>query len=98
MRLTLISQFEILILDHCALNLCIFNQIQIEYMNVFRSSHLVVLSKPQILLNQEGALTGSLLSCIDKTVTAFGKRLFRTWLARPLLRVVDINDRLTGIR
>jgi DNA mismatch repair protein MSH6 len=38
------------------------------------------LANLEILLNQDGTASGSLLSLIDRTSTAFGKRLFRQWL------------------
>jgi hypothetical protein len=50
----------------------------------------------EILSNSDGSSTGSLISFIDKTVTSFGKRRFRQWVSRPLFKVVDIQERLTG--
>uniref|UniRef100_A0A7S0GJU7 DNA mismatch repair proteins mutS family domain-containing protein n=1 Tax=Amorphochlora amoebiformis TaxID=1561963 RepID=A0A7S0GJU7_9EUKA len=51
----------------------------------------------EILRNDEGGKKGSLLAHIDKTVTAFGKRLITEWLIRPLIRKSDINERLAAV-
>ena len=40
---------------------------------------------------------GSLLWVLDKTKTAMGHRLIRTWLERPLLSPVQINHRLSAV-
>ncbi len=40
---------------------------------------------------------GSLLWVLDKTKTAMGRRLVRTWLERPLLSPVQINRRLSAV-
>ena len=42
-------------------------------------------------------MRGSLVEHLDATQTAFGKRTFRKWLARPLLLLEDINPRLAGV-
>eukprot|EP00455_Lapot_gusevi_P054627 TRINITY_DN8791_c0_g1_i2.p1 TRINITY_DN8791_c0_g1~~TRINITY_DN8791_c0_g1_i2.p1 ORF type:complete len:765 (-),score=191.26 TRINITY_DN8791_c0_g1_i2:96-2075(-) len=55
------------------------------------------LANLEILTNNEGTHSGSLLSFIDFTVTAFGKRLFRQWLSRPLLSVSSIQQRLDAV-
>eukprot|EP00743_Colponemidia_sp_Colp-15_P007292 GILK01007875.1.p1 GENE.GILK01007875.1~~GILK01007875.1.p1 ORF type:complete len:1396 (+),score=316.89 GILK01007875.1:569-4189(+) len=47
--------------------------------------------------NTDGTLNGSLLSIVDHTVTAFGKRMFRRWLCAPLCDVTDINSRLDAV-
>lgn len=41
---------------------------------------------------------GSLLSILDKTVTAMGGRLLRSWVEKPLLKKDAINARLMGVR
>ena len=41
---------------------------------------------------------GSLLWVLDKTKTAMGHRLIRTWLERPLLSPVQINRRLGAVQ
>ncbi|MGJ8563816.1 MAG: DNA mismatch repair protein MutS [Alphaproteobacteria bacterium] len=46
---------------------------------------------------QQGARQGSLLSVVDKTVTGPGARLLANYLARPLLDVEAINDRLDAV-
>lgn len=46
---------------------------------------------------QQGKRQGSLLSVIDKTVTGPGARLLSGRLARPLVNVPDINNRLDAV-
>ncbi|MFH0780234.1 MAG: DNA mismatch repair protein MutS [Parcubacteria group bacterium] len=41
---------------------------------------------------------GSLLSVIDRTLTNQGGRLLRRWLAMPLLKIEEINERLSAIK
>ena len=40
---------------------------------------------------------GSLLWVLDKTKTAMGKRLMRSWLEHPLLNITSINNRQSAI-
>lgn len=40
---------------------------------------------------------GSLLWAIDKTKTAMGRRLIRSWLEKPLMNVSEINRRLDAV-
>ncbi|MDL2214134.1 DNA mismatch repair protein MutS [Clostridia bacterium OttesenSCG-928-O13] len=40
---------------------------------------------------------GTLLWVLDKTSTAMGKRLLRTWLEQPLMDAAAINSRLDGV-
>ncbi|MEG0768665.1 MAG: DNA mismatch repair protein MutS [Ruthenibacterium sp.] len=40
---------------------------------------------------------GTLLWVLDKTQTAMGKRLMRSWVERPLVNVQAINSRLDGV-
>lgn len=40
---------------------------------------------------------GSLLWVLDKTSTAMGKRLLRSWIEQPLMEVEAINSRLDGV-
>lgn len=49
----------------------------------------------QTMLNKEKK--GSLLWVLDKTKTAMGKRLIRSWLEHPLLNVTTINNRQSAI-
>tara|TARA_Y100000310_G_scaffold337913_1_gene426194 strand:- start:124 stop:2523 length:2400 start_codon:yes stop_codon:yes gene_type:complete len=46
---------------------------------------------------KDNGAKGSLLSVIDKTKTAMGSRLLRKWMAKPLLRVDVINERLDRV-
>ena len=41
--------------------------------------------------------TGSLLWVIDKTKTAMGKRLIRSWLEHPLMNISKINNRQSAV-
>ena len=50
----------------------------------------------QTMLSKEKR--GSLLWVIDKTKTAMGKRLMRSWLEHPLLNITSINNRQTALR
>ena len=49
----------------------------------------------QTMLNKEKK--GSLLWVIDKTKTAMGKRLMRSWLEHPLMNVTAINNRQASV-
>ncbi len=40
---------------------------------------------------------GSLLSTLDRTVTAMGARLLRTWISQPLLEITRLNARLDAV-
>lgn len=44
-----------------------------------------------------GSIQGSLLGVLDKTITAMGGRLLRTWLHQPLLDVETLNQRLSDV-
>lgn len=46
---------------------------------------------------RDGGRRGTLLSVLDRTVTAMGSRLLRNWLQRPLKRVAEINRRLDAV-
>ena len=43
------------------------------------------------------ARKGSLLGLLDRTSTAMGSRLLRSWVEQPLLRLQDINRRLDAV-
>jgi len=69
----------------------------------FRTGANAIVIDPTTLANLEvigasdGGRTGSLLNEIDRTMTAMGGRLLRTWLLRPLLALERIQDRLDGV-
>ena len=44
-----------------------------------------------------GAIKGSLLGILDKTVTPMGARLLRSWVSQPLLNLNEINARLDSV-
>ena len=46
---------------------------------------------------REGKTKGSLLGILDRTVTAMGARLLRTWLNQPLLEIGRLNARLDAV-
>jgi DNA mismatch repair protein MutS len=45
----------------------------------------------------EGSRDGSLLAELDRTVTAMGSRLLRSWLLRPLVALEPIRNRLDAV-
>ncbi len=51
----------------------------------------------EILEGSEGGRDGSLLDELDRTVTAIGSRLLRSWLMRPLVALEPIRDRLDAV-
>ncbi len=51
----------------------------------------------EIVEAAEGGRDGSLLSELDRTVTAMGSRLLRSWLLRPLVALEPIRDRLDAV-
>ena len=51
----------------------------------------------EVIESADGGRTGSLLHEIDRTLTAMGGRLIRTWLLRPLLALERIQDRLDAV-
>ncbi|MCH7662253.1 MAG: DNA mismatch repair protein MutS, partial [Chloroflexi bacterium] len=44
-----------------------------------------------------GAVKGSLLGMLDRTVTPMGRRMLRQWVSRPLLDVKEIGKRQDGV-
>ncbi len=46
---------------------------------------------------RQGDAQGSLLSVLDHTVTAMGKRLMRQWVSKPLLNIEAIQARQNGV-
>lgn len=65
-----------------------------QYMNLDYNTQRN-LELTQTMLNKEKK--GSLLWVIDKTKTAMGKRLMRSWLEHPLLSVTAINNRQSAV-
>ncbi|KAL2676569.1 hypothetical protein Neosp_010332 [[Neocosmospora] mangrovei] len=58
----------------------------------------------QTLINLEvfsnsvnGGTEGTLFSLLNKCITPFGKRLFRSWVAHPLCNIDRINERLDAV-
>ncbi|MCL6639441.1 MAG: DNA mismatch repair protein MutS, partial [Firmicutes bacterium] len=47
---------------------------------------------------RDGSRRGTLLSVLDRTVTAMGGRLLRAWLLQPLLDLRRINDRQEAVQ
>ena len=57
----------------------------------------ITLRHLEVLTGSEGALKGSLLHEIDRTVTVMGGRMLRAWLLRPLCAIERIRDRLDAV-
>jgi DNA mismatch repair protein MutS len=51
----------------------------------------------EIVEGAEGDRGGSLLDELDRTVTAVGSRMLRSWLMRPLVALEPIRDRLDAV-
>jgi DNA mismatch repair protein MutS len=51
----------------------------------------------EVVESLAGGRPGSLLHEIDRTVTAMGSRMLRSWLLRPLIAVEPIRDRLDAV-
>jgi DNA mismatch repair protein MutS len=51
----------------------------------------------EVIEASEGGRAGSLLHEIDRSVTAMGGRLLRSWLLRPLVALERIQDRLDAV-
>ncbi|MFL6279882.1 MAG: DNA mismatch repair protein MutS [Vicinamibacterales bacterium] len=51
----------------------------------------------EVIQAADGGKTGSLLQEIDRTITAMGGRLIRSWILRPLLALERIQDRLDAV-
>ncbi|MCX6154294.1 MAG: DNA mismatch repair protein MutS [Candidatus Kapabacteria bacterium] len=48
--------------------------------------------------NNDSGRDGSLISILDKTLTAAGSRMFKKWLVRPLRNIRSIRNRLLAVR
>jgi DNA mismatch repair protein MSH6 len=76
-----------------------YSAVNIENANMAtaRETHLVLdapaLENLQILENERGGTTGTLLAALEDCVTPFGRRRFKAWLTRPLARAGDIIAR-----
>src|SRR5262249_26344399 len=57
----------------------------------------ITLKHLEVVTGSEGGPNGSLLTEIDRTVTAMGGRLLRGWLLRPLMALERIRDRLDAV-
>jgi DNA mismatch repair protein MutS len=57
----------------------------------------VTLKHLNVVEGADGGRAGSLLSTLDRTVTAMGGRMLRQWLIRPLVTLVRIQDRLDAV-
>ncbi len=51
----------------------------------------------ELLESSQGVARGSLVSVIDRSVTAMGKRLIRRWLVSPLAEAAAIGERLDAV-
>ena len=57
----------------------------------------ITLKHLEVVTGSEGAVKGSLLHEIDRTVTVMAGRLLRGWLLRPLCALERIRDRLDAV-
>ena len=57
----------------------------------------ITLKHLEVITGTDGSLKGSLLSEIDRTMTAMGARLLRHWLLKPLRTLERIQDRLDAV-
>ena len=57
----------------------------------------VTLRHLEVVESSSGERAGSLLDEIDRTVTAMGGRMLRSWLLRPLLALERVRDRLDAV-
>ncbi|MGE5423577.1 MAG: DNA mismatch repair protein MutS [Ignavibacteriales bacterium] len=75
----------------------------IKYIKTYQVSDFMGLDKTsrrnlELTSNQrDGKTEGSLISVIDATKTAMGKRQLRAWLEQPLLDTIRINERLDAV-
>ncbi|MQL93602.1 hypothetical protein Taro_026251, partial [Colocasia esculenta] len=69
--------------------------------SMFQKRYMILdasaLENLEILENRNGGFSGTLFSQLDHCVTAFGKRLLKGWLARPLYDVKSIVERQDAI-
>ncbi|XP_021770096.1 DNA mismatch repair protein MSH6-like isoform X2 [Chenopodium quinoa] len=73
-----------------------------DYCNVFKKPYMVLdaaaLENLEIFENSKnGGSSGTLYSQLNYCVTGFGKRLLKTWLARPLYHAESIRERQDAI-
>jgi DNA mismatch repair protein MutS len=57
----------------------------------------ITLKHLNVVEGVDGGREGSLLSVLDRTVTAMGGRMLRQWLIRPLVTLSRIQDRLDAV-
>jgi DNA mismatch repair protein MutS len=57
----------------------------------------ITLKHLEVVAGSDGGVQGSLLHEIDRTATAMGGRLLRSWLLRPLRALEPIQDRLDAV-
>jgi DNA mismatch repair protein MutS len=57
----------------------------------------ITLKHLEVVAGSDGGAQGSLLHEIDRTATAMGGRLLRSWLLRPLRALEPIQDRLNAV-
>jgi DNA mismatch repair protein MutS len=57
----------------------------------------ITLRHLEVVAGTDGGRQGSLLHAIDRTVTAMGGRMLRSWLLRPLRSLEPIRDRLDAV-
>ncbi|XP_078438699.1 MUTS homolog 6 isoform X2 [Wolffia australiana] len=69
--------------------------------NNLRSAYMTLdaaaLQNLEVLENKDGIAAGTLLAQLDHCATAFGRRLLKSWLARPLYNTKSIVDRQDAV-
>ncbi|KXZ50845.1 hypothetical protein GPECTOR_15g531 [Gonium pectorale] len=68
-----------------------------SYGPLYMSLNGAALENLEILENNDGGSSGTLLSVLDHCCTPFGRRRLRQWLCRPLGRIKDIEARQDAV-
>lgn len=79
-------------------NLCNINSI--EYYDILEYLNIDINSRRNLELTEtlrDKSKKGSLLWVMDKTSTAMGGRQLRKWVEQPLIKRIDIEDRLNAV-
>lgn len=74
--------------------------LSIHYYNDKQFMNLDIIARRNLELTEtmrSGEKKGTLLWVLDKTKTAMGKRMLRSWLEQPLINPVTINNRLGAV-
>ncbi|AFZ80397.1 DNA mismatch repair protein, putative [Theileria equi strain WA] len=75
------------LIEYCSIEPIEFSEVDAMNLDASALTHL------ELFLSQEGTVQNSLFKYLNKTATAFGERLLRTWLLSPLVNIESINQR-----